>query len=124
MTFEIFWHTLDLVKSHHPFDLIAYIILPDHFHLLIRPLDEIGNYSRIIHSLKRNFSLNYKKAMKIDRGFSVWQARYWDHIIRSEDDFNEHVNYIHWNAVKHELAELPEDWEQSSFSNWQESCES
>jgi putative transposase len=118
---EIFWNTLESVKSRHPFDHIAYAILPDHFHWLIRPLDEFGNYSKIIHSFKRNFTLNYKKAKGINRRISIWQDKYWDHIIRDEGDFLEHVKYIHWNAVKHELAASPEDWEQSSYIRWQDS---
>jgi putative transposase len=81
-------------------------------------LDDDGNYSEIIQSFKRNFTLNYKKVKRIQNRFSAWQRKFWDHVIRDEEDLNRHVNYIHWNAVKHGFAESPEDWEQSSYRQW------
>ena len=44
----------------------------------------------------------------------VWQRRYYDHIIRDENDFNRHLDYIHYNSVKHYNIS-PKDWEYSSF---------
>lgn len=117
---KVFWNTLDSVKSIHSFDIFAYAILPDHFHWLIRPLDEEGDFSKVVHSFKRNFTLNYKKAKGIATRFSFWQSGYWDHVIRDEKDFNEHVKYIHWNPVKHEYVMRPEDWAYSSYSLWLE----
>lgn len=117
---EIFWATFEEVRVIHRFDLFAYAILPDHFHWIIRPQDEDGNYSKIIHSFKRNFTLNYKKAMGIEEQVSLWQPRFWDHIIRNEEDLRKSVSYVHWNAVKHGFVESPEDWEQSSYYHWHE----
>jgi putative transposase len=41
-------------------------------------------------------------------------------VIRDERDFETHVDYIHWNPVKHGLVKNPEEWERSSFKEWVE----
>jgi putative transposase len=45
----------------------------------------------------------------------IWQRRYWEHTIRDDRDFSAHVDYIHFNPVKHRLVEHPADWPHSSF---------
>lgn len=49
-----------------------------------------------------------------------WQKRFWDHIIRDECDFERHLDYIHYNPVKHGLVTKPEDWPHTSFTSWQQ----
>jgi putative transposase len=46
---------------------------------------------------------------------ALWQRRYWEHTIRDEGDFERHVNYIHYNPVKHGLVRRVRDWPHSSF---------
>ena len=46
----------------------------------------------------------------------IWQRRFWEHQIRNDQDYKQHVEYIHYNPVKHGLARAPIDWEFSSFS--------
>ncbi len=46
---------------------------------------------------------------------TVWQRRYWEHLIRDEKDWQRHMDYIHYNPVKHGLVERPGDWPHSSF---------
>ena len=48
----------------------------------------------------------------------MWQRRYWEHTIRSEEDFERHMDYIHINPVKHQLAATPKDWPHSTFLDW------
>ncbi|MFO7740806.1 MAG: transposase, partial [Anaerolineae bacterium] len=115
---DLFWDTLRRVQHIHPFHLLAYVILPDHFHWLIQIEDESGNFSKVLHSAKRNYTLNFKKAHGITTPLSVWQSRFWDHVIRDEHDLNNHFDYIHWNPVKHGYAEHPESWSQSTFLHW------
>ena len=112
-----FWLTVERVQNIHPFDLIAHVILPDHFHWLIRPRNKDGNFSSIMHSFKRNFTVNIKKVLKIETSLRFWQPGFWDHIIRSEKDPGNHIEYIHWNPVKHGYVERPEDWPHSSFQS-------
>ena len=57
---EIFWETLRNVQKILPYNLLAYVILPDHFHFLIKIDDEKGDFSKIMHSIKRNFTFNFK----------------------------------------------------------------
>ncbi len=45
----------------------------------------------------------------------VFQPKFWEHTIRNERDFERHVDYIHYNPVKHKLAQRPRDWPYSSF---------
>lgn len=58
---KLFWETIRRVQEIHPFHLLAYVILPDHFHWLMRADDPKGNFSKVIHSVKRNYTVNYKK---------------------------------------------------------------
>ncbi|MDM8528478.1 transposase [Anaerolineales bacterium HSG24] len=110
---------LRIVKSLHPFSMLGYVFLPDHFHLLIKPTGE-SNFSQIMHSLKPNFTKEYKKMMGITGSLKFWQKRFWDHVIRDEVDFEEHLHYIHYNPVKHGYVNKPEDWPDSSYLAWRE----
>ena len=115
---EIFWDTLHRVKATHPFTLIAYVILPDHFHWLMQVKDPAGNFSKVLLAIKYNYTMNYKKHHAISMTMHVWQNRYWDHVIRNETDMQNHFEYIHWNPVKHGLVDHPEDWRHSSYPFW------
>jgi putative transposase len=111
--------TLRRVKELHPFSMVGYVFLPDHFHMLIRPTGS-STYSQIMHSLKPNFTKAYKQAIGLDGKMGFWQRRFWDHIIRDERDLHLHLDYIHYNPVKHGLVSKPEDWTHSSFSIWKQ----
>ncbi|MFO7909878.1 MAG: hypothetical protein R6U42_07695 [Halomonas sp.] len=54
----------------------------------------------------------------ISGSLSVWQPRFWDHIIRDEVDLESHLHYIHFNPVKHGYVEDPKDWRHSSLHVW------
>ena len=94
------------------FSMTAWVILPDHFHCLITSPD--GNTPRIVQRIKLSFS----KQLRFNTGQSgrIWQHQYWDHIIRSEDDMRNHIDYIHYNPVKHRLIDSPRLWPHSTFS--------
>jgi len=113
---EILRQTLRNVKPLYPFTMQAYIFLPDHFHLMLRPIPPV-KISQIQHSFKRNVTWNYKKAKGIPRSTAVrlWQYGGWDHVIRDESDHANHFDYIHYNAVKHGYVTKPEDFPHSSY---------
>lgn len=115
---RVFWDTVKLVRKFHPFELMADIILPDHFHWLIKPENDIGNYSSIMHSLKRNFTLNFKKAHGLIGSLQYWQYGFWDRVVRSEKEFTRYIRYIHWNPIKHNSVNQPDEWLYSSYRNW------
>jgi putative transposase len=107
------------VQGIHPFQMFAYVFLPDHFHLLIKP-GPAATHSEIMHSSKPNLTKAYKATCTMTGSMRFWQRRYWDHIIRNEDDFQRHLDYIHYNPVKHGYVTRPEDWADSSFRYWQQ----
>jgi putative transposase len=115
---DLLWETMKRVREIHAFKLMAYVILPDHFHWLMRVDEPQGNFSKVLHSIKRNFTLNYKKLHGIDSSLQIWQARFWDHVVRNEGDLAKHFDYIHWNPVKHEYVQDPVDWAYSSYAHW------
>jgi putative transposase len=94
------------------FNIIAQIVMPDHFHLIVH--NEKGNLSNIMQRIKMSFAALYRKETDIERG-RVWQNRFWDHIIRNQDDLNRHTDYIHYNPVKHGFVRSPFDWQYSSI---------
>jgi putative transposase len=98
-----------------PFKIIANVILPDHFHILIEA-DE-SNPSKIIQKIKMSFGVLYRIKMNMKSG-RIWQNRFWDHIIRDQNDLNNHINYIHYNPVKHGLISRPCDWQFSSIREY------
>jgi putative transposase len=116
---KLFWETLKVVQTLHPFHLMAYVIMPDHFHWLMTLPEDKPNFSEVIHSIKRNFVINYKKAHKIHTPTKIFQSRFWDHVIRSETDLRNHIDYIHWNPVKHGYSPTVDIWQHSSYSFWE-----
>ncbi|WP_051906914.1 REP-associated tyrosine transposase [Methylomarinum vadi] len=102
------------VKAEMAFRVLAYVILDDHFHWLIR-VDEKDALSRIIQSVKLRFSHRWKQARNIKTPTTLWQRRFWDHIIRNAEDLNRHMDYIHYNPVKHKIVTDPADYLWSSF---------
>ncbi|MBN1979481.1 MAG: transposase [Anaerolineae bacterium] len=114
---DLLYRVLRRVKRIKPFTLFAHSFIPDHINLLLKPTGE-ANISRIMLSLKRSFTLTYKQLHGIETGLSLWQPRFWDHVIRDEDDLKRHVDYIHYNPVKHGLVGRPEDHAHSSYRYW------
>ena len=97
------------------FDIIAYAIIPEHFHALI---DCKGNdLSNIMRKIKLSFSKQYRFRTGIEKA-QIWQARFWDHIIRNQEDMNRHIDYIHYNPVKHRLANSPFEWKYSTIHEY------
>ena len=116
------------VMTDHPFKIEAIVILPDHLHALwTLPVDD-ADFStrwRLIKSyFSRHCRTTYQGQVSASRlrkqEKAVWQRRFWEHQIRDEDDYIQHVEYIHYNPVKHGLVNAPIDWEYSSFRRYVE----
>lgn len=71
-----------VAKEKYPFQMLGYVFLPDHFHILIKP-DSGITHSQIMHSMKPNFTKAYKSALNLSGTLHFWQRRYWDHLIRN-----------------------------------------
>jgi putative transposase len=108
------------VKKLHPFVMLGYVFLLDHLHFIIQPTGE-SNFSDIMHSFKPNFTKEYKKLVGLSPSQSMkfWQKRFWDHVIRDDRDFENHLHYIHYNPVKHGYVTDPRDWKDSSYMEWE-----
>ncbi|MFH2056678.1 MAG: transposase [bacterium] len=109
--FDLLAETYDSIVCPSQISLLAYVVLPEHLHALIRLED--ADISQIVKRFKLKFSGLYRSKLGLQRG-RVWQYRFWDHIIRDEDDLRRHLDYIHFNPVKHGLASDPFDYEYSS----------
>jgi putative transposase len=102
------------VRARHPFRHLAHVVLPDHLHWLFEADD--GDFSALIAAFKRDATWALK-AEGLTGPF--WQNRFYDHVIRDDDDLRRHLDYIHYNPVKHGHCTHPRDWPHSSFTAWQ-----
>jgi putative transposase len=116
------------VRREMPFDVPAAVVLPDHLHFVMTlppgDTDYAGRVGRIKVALTRSLPPALRQGMPTTgsrvrhRESGVWQRRYWEHMIRDEDDFRRHVEYIHYNPVKHGLTSCPHAWRWTSFHRW------
>jgi putative transposase len=121
---------VDLLKKcikatmqNYPFEIEATVILPDHIHAIWTLPDEDSDFSTRWRLIKKRFSLQYLHSLtaplsdsrikKQEQG--IWQRRFWEHLIRDDEDFNRHCDYIHYNPVKHGLVESPGLWKHTSY---------
>ena len=113
-----------LVQSRHPFETIAICVLPDHLHALWTLPDNDSDFPLRWSLNKRGFSHGLAAARLrstrhvVKREKGLWQRRYWEHAIRNEDDFERHLDYIHFNPVQHGLVPRVGDWPHSSFHRY------
>ncbi|MEM9262427.1 MAG: transposase [Pseudomonadota bacterium] len=109
------------VRAAHPFEIEAAVILPDHLHMMWRLPEGDSDYSTRWRLIKSGFVRGLavpgrqreSLARKGERG--IWQRRFYEHVVRDETDYANHVDYIHFNPVKHGHASRPVDWPHSSI---------
>ncbi|WP_315701012.1 MULTISPECIES: REP-associated tyrosine transposase [unclassified Bradyrhizobium] len=113
-------------KNRDPFETIAICVLPDHVHALWSLPVNDSDFATRWMLIKSGFSRGLpaaaarsnSKIAKREKG--IWQRRYWEHAIRDDRDFERHVDYIHYNPVKHGLVSRVMDWSHSSFHRFVE----
>jgi putative transposase len=112
------------VQSRYPFETAPICVLPDHLHAIWSlPIGD-SNYSMRWSVIKAGFSRGIEEASSRSRSKiarrerGLWQRRYWEHSIRDDADFERHVDYIHFNPVKHGLVSQVRDWSFSSFHRY------
>ncbi len=99
----------------------AVVILPDHLHCIWQLPKNDDNFSSRWRLIKSHFSrtinskeyISKSRQRKKERG--IWQRRFWEHVIRNEEDYIHNVEYIHYNPVKHGYVNNVKDWKYSSF---------
>jgi putative transposase len=108
-------------QARHPFTIEAIVVLPEHLHAVWTLPDGDADYGMRWRLIKSTFSravprgepVSMSRAERNERG--IWQRRYWEHTLRDEGDFARHVDYIHYNPVKHGHVPRVRDWPHSSF---------
>ena len=112
-------------QQHFPFEDVAWVLLDDHLHTIWILPNGDSNFSGRWSFIKREFTkayaeqnsnaenINQSRQSRNEKG--IWQRRFWEHTIRSEYDFGRCMDYIHYNPVKHDLVEAPQNYEFSTF---------
>ena len=96
------------IRGQRPFDVNAWVVLPDHMHCVWTLPDGDHDYAGRWRALKTEFTKRLGTA-------SPWQTRYWEHTIRDAADDAAHVDYVHFNPVKHGYVTHAADWPYSTF---------
>ena len=110
-----------LTRQRYPFDIDAFVVLPDHLHAVWTLPPGDADFStrwrlikaRFAKALPKQERLSAVRKARNERG--IWQRRYWEHTLRDERDFARHVDYIQFNPVKHGHVTRVQDWPYSSF---------
>jgi putative transposase len=98
--------------------------MPEHLHTIWTLPGGNDDFSQRWRQIKSAFSreiakeepISKSRLCKQERG--IWQRRFWEHAIRDEEDFRRHVDYIHFNPVKHGYVQKVADWPYSSFHQY------
>ena len=119
---------IEQVQIKYPFKIDAFVLLPNHFHCLwtLPPGDkDYTTRMRLIktyvtkHCAKQlNLPISISESRQKRKESNLWQRRFWEHLIRDEEDFNRHLDYIHYNPVKHGLCKSVKEWQYSSFHRY------
>ena len=113
-----------IIKLRHPFEIVAMVVLPDHLHAIWQLPPGDADYPTRWSLIKAGFSRGIPKgecvrpsrSAKRERG--IWQRRYWEHLIRDDQDLQTHVDYIHHNPVKHGYVAQASAWPHSSIHRY------
>jgi putative transposase len=115
-------------QERFPFVTDAICLLPNHIHCIWTLPEGDTNYAIRWGEIKKYFTKAYHtqighretpNASRLKRGeATIWQRRFWEHTIRDLDDFNRHLDYIHYNPVKHGLVKAAVDWPWTSFHRY------
>jgi putative transposase len=122
---QILARTISEVRNQYPFAIEAWVLLPEHLHAIWTLPEEDKDYSKRWGLIKAKFSKEARVLFHAEplantsrskrRETAIWQRRFWEHCIRNDQDFHRHLDYIHYNPVKHGLVSEVKDWAFSSF---------
>jgi len=111
------------VMASRPFKIDAFVLLPDHLHCIWTLPDGDSDYATRWSLVKRKVSqatchlipTNVSDSKVKRKELGLWQRRFWEHQIRDDKDYRTHIEYIHWNPVKHACVDAVKEWPYSSF---------
>jgi putative transposase len=117
--------SIERVRANRQFSIDAWVLLPDHMHCIWTLPDDDGDFSSRWSAIKKGVTRRVNARLHRDelltpskvahRESTIWQRRFWEHQIRNDRDFEAHMDYIHFNPVKHGLVNAPIDWPYSSI---------
>ena len=115
-----------ITKQQRPFHINAWVVLPEHLHCIWTLPPDDDDFSSRWRAIKTHFSkalpkgerLTLNRQQRGERG--IWQRRYWEHVIRDDNDYVRHIDYIHFNPVKHGWVDAVKDWPYSTFHQFVE----
>jgi putative transposase len=118
---DVLRNVMRKIRLFHPFEILAMVVLPDHLHAIWELPQGDADFPLRWSLIKAAFSrampktelIHQSRKLKRERG--IWQRRYWEHQIRDDQDLQQHVDYIHFNPVKHGYVEKASDWPYSSI---------
>jgi len=112
-------------REQFPFETVAVCLLPDHLHCIWKLPEMDADYSVRWKVLKSHFTKKYLKEIgageernesRLKRGeAAIWQRRFWEHTILDQMDLETHIDYVHYNPIKHGFVSRAADWPWSSF---------
>ena len=108
-------HAFRRVMEDRPFVMDAIVVLPDHLHCIWQLPEGDNDFPERWRQIKRFVSIGMKSPLNARNEKTLWQRRYWEHLLRNEEDWRHHMDYIHYNPVKHGYSKRPADWPYSSF---------
>ena len=113
---KLFLDTLERYRAQHKFQLHEFVLMPDHFHLLLTPAPDVP-LEKAVQLIKGGFSFRVKK--ELGASTEVWGTGYTEHRIKDSGDYLNHVRYIRENPVRARLADSIETYPYGSASkNW------
>jgi putative transposase len=113
-------------RARRSFSIDAVVILPDHIHAIWTLPPDDADYSMRWRNIKRSFTTAVRSDQRPyvfggrwhKQEQAIWQRRFWEHRICDQEDFNRHVDYIHYNPVNHGYVSRPGDWPYSSLHHY------
>ncbi len=115
------------VRTNLPFTIDAWVLLPDHMHCIWTLPENDYNYGKRWSIIKRFVSKSITEiivppvtttSQQKRKESGYWQRRFWEHLIRDTTDLHRHLDYMHYNPVKHGLVSRVADWPYSSFHRY------
>lgn len=118
-TCRLFRKSLRQVKQRVPFTMNAFTLLPEHAHLMIRP-EQADQLDEIVGATLGRFNHEYQSLLGQPGKGITWSRNYQQLAMPNVATFAAHLDYVHYDAVRHGLADRPEEWPQSSYEAWVE----
>lgn len=119
---------IEKTRAEKPFEILGWVLLPDHLHAVWKMPENDNDFSGRWSMIKRYFSQKWltqnephsqrTRRMQDKREPGIWQRRFWEHLIRDQNDMANHMDYVHYNPIKHGLVQCPHHWPYSTFHRW------